>query len=137
MSQLLAKCVSLLLVLFLVALAGCSGAGSAGTVSGEVKLDGQPLKKGLIRFVPADGKSQTADTGITDGKYTATVPLGDKVVEITAPKVVGKQKMYDTPDSPVVETVAELLPARYNARSDLKMTVQKGSQEKHFELKSK
>src|SRR5262249_52427690 len=106
-------------------------------VSGEVKLDGQPLKKGIIRFVPADGKTPTADTAITDGKFTATVPVGEKVVEITAPRVVGKQKMYDTPDSPVVETVAELLPARYNVRSTLRMTVQRGSQDKSFDVTSK
>jgi hypothetical protein len=121
----------------LVALAGCSGGNARGTVSGAVKLDGEPLKRGIIRFVPVDGKSQTADAGIADGKFTATVPLGEMAVEITAPKVVGKHKAYDTPDSPVVEDVVELLPARYNVRSELRMTVQKGSQEKVFELKSK
>jgi hypothetical protein len=123
-------------LLFLL-LAGCSGGNPLGTVTGQVKLDGQPLRTGLIRFVPVDGKGQTADTGITEGKYTATVPVGEVVVEITAPLVVGKQKMYATADSPVVETVAELLPARYNVRSELRLTVQKGSQEKHFEMRSR
>jgi hypothetical protein len=137
MTRFLSKSASIFPVLLLVSLVGCSGGNSVGTVSGEVKLDGQPLKKGIIRFVPVGGKSQTADTSITDGKFSATVPSGEKVVEITAPKVVGKQKMYDTPDSPVVETVAELLPARYNVRSELRLTVQQGSQEKHFELTSK
>jgi hypothetical protein len=117
--------------------AGCTGGGGRGTVSGEVQLDGQPLKQGIIRFVPADGQSQTADAAITDGKFTAQVPVGEKVVEITAPKVVGKHKAYDAPDSPEVEDVAELLPARYNARSELRMTVAKGKQEKVFELQSK
>jgi hypothetical protein len=124
-------------VMMLVALGGCSRDSARGTVTGEVKLDGEPLKQGIIRFVPADGKSPTADAGITDGKFTATVPVGEMVVEITAPKVVGKHKAYDAPDSPVVEDVVELLPARYNVHSELRWTVQTGSQQKVFELKSK
>jgi hypothetical protein len=118
-------------------LAGCAPEATTGTVTGEVTLDGQPLKQGLIRFVPVDGKTPTADAAVTDGKFIATVPPGEKRVEISAAKVVRKIKMYDTPDSPVVDETAELLPARYNVRSELTMTVQKGTQEKRFELKSK
>jgi hypothetical protein len=126
------------LVGWLLALAcagGCSRAGKA-TVRGEVTLDGQPLKEGVIRFVPADGQSPTADAAIVAGRFTATVPLGEKRVEISAPKVVGKRKMIDTPESPWVDEVAELLPPHYNVRSELTMTVQRGTQEKRFELKS-
>jgi hypothetical protein len=123
------------LILGLACAGGCSS--GEGIVNGEVTVDGQPLKQGIIRFVPVDGKSPTADAAIADGRFSATVPVGEKRVEISAPKVVGKQKMYNTPDSPVVEEVAELLPARYNVRSELTMTVQKGSQEKRFDLKSK
>jgi hypothetical protein len=124
-------------VLALSLLAGCSGGNTAATVQGEVTLDGRPLKQGLIRFVPLDGKTPTADTGISDGEFNATVPVGEMRVEITAPKVIGKHKMYDTPGSPVVEDVVELLPSRYNVRSELRMTVKRGSQEQRFELKSK
>src|SRR5262245_22811185 len=91
--------------------AGCTPSGAkSGTVTGLVTLDGQPLKSGLIRFVPTDGKTPTADAPITDGRYSALVPLGEKRVEISSGKVVGKTKMYDTPDSPVVEQTVELLP---------------------------
>jgi hypothetical protein len=117
-----------------LAAAGCSGGGGEATVSGTVKLDGRPLKAGLIKFIPADGKTPTADATITDGKYTATVPPGDKRVEVTAPKVVGKMKMYDTPDSPTVDQVEELLPKRYNTASELTYTVTAGSQTKDFDL---
>jgi hypothetical protein len=116
---------------------GCSSEAGKGSVNGEVVLDGVPLKEGTIRFVPSDGQTATADAAVSQGRFSATVPVGEKRVEITAPKVVGKQKMYDTPDSPVVDQVEELLPARYNVRSELTMTVQKGSQQKRFELKSK
>jgi len=104
-------------------------------VSGEVTLDGKPLKEGVIRFVPEDGKSPTADAPVADGKFQATVPAGKKRVEISAPKVVGKRKMYDTPDSPVVDEVAELIPAKYNVRSELTLTVGRGAQKEKFELK--
>src|SRR5262249_56050848 len=115
---------------------GCARAGQA-PVRGEVTPDGQPLQEGVIRFVPADGQTPTADAAIAAGRFTATVPPGDKRVEISAPKVLGKRKVYDTPDSPWVDEVAELLPQQYNARSELKMTVQRGTQEKRFEVKSK
>ena len=124
-------------ILLGLAASGCSSASDKGTVRGEVTLDGQPLKEGVIRFVPADGNSATADARILDGRYEAQVPPGQKRVEISAPKVVGKGKrMYDTPDSPTVDDVRELLPARYNARSELRLTVQAGTQEKKFELKT-
>ena len=77
--------------------------------SGETNTLGAPLKEGVIRFVPVDGQTPTADAPIVNGRFSATVPVGKKRVEISAPRVVGKRKMYDTPDSPVVDDVAELL----------------------------
>jgi hypothetical protein len=106
-------------------------------VSGTVTLDGLPLKSGLIRFNPADGQTASADATITDGQFTATVPIGEKQVWISAPKVVGKRKAYDTPDSPTVDIVQELLPAEYNATSNVKIVVTAGSQTAAYNLKSK
>jgi hypothetical protein len=118
------------------ALVGCSGRSNRGVVTGTVTFDGQPLKSGTIRFIPADGRTPTSDAIITDGKYRADVPLGEKRVSISAPKIVGKRKAYDTLDSPTVDIVEELLPAKYNAQSELKLTVQAGKQSHDFELKS-
>jgi hypothetical protein len=118
-------------------IAGC-GDGSTATVSGTVTVDGQPLKEGLIRFVPPSTAAAAVEAPITNGEYTAAgVPLGEVQVQISAPKVVGKMKMIDTPESPYVDKVEELLPPRYNVQSELKMTVESGSQEKSFQLKSK
>lgn len=127
----LGGCAALLLV---AVLAGCSSQGATGTVEGTVTLNGQPLEQGLIRFVPVDGQSQPADATITSGKFTAIVPVGDFRVEITAPKVVGQVKMYNTPDSPTVDKIEEAIPAKYNVNTELKMTVPKGKTEKNFEL---
>ncbi len=125
---------------FLISLAlaplalGCSSESLQSTVKGTVTLDGQPLPSGLINFVAVDAGAQTAEATITAGEYEAIVPPGEKRVEIRAPKITGKKKMYDTPDSPTVDVVAELLPRRYNVDSTLKMAVADGEQEKSFEL---
>jgi hypothetical protein len=124
----------LLLMLLTVVVGSCSTDTSQGVVDGTVTLDGAPLATGIIRFVPADGQTATADAPISDGAFTAKVPIGEKRVTISAPKVVGKQKMYETPDSPTVDIVRELVPERYNVRSELTMTVQAGEQKQDFAL---
>ncbi len=129
---------NLLIVLALTpSILGCSSEPDQSTVKGNVTLDGQPLANGLINFVAVDGGALTAEATITTGQYQAVVPPGEKRVEIRAPKVTGKQKMYDTPNSPSVEVVTELLPRRYNVDSTLTMTVEDGEQEKSFELTAK
>src|SRR4051812_45665982 len=75
-------------------LAGCAKKSNRGTVTGKVTLDGQPLASGVIRFVPSDGQTATADSMITDGKFSASVPPGDKKISISAPKVTGKRRAY-------------------------------------------
>jgi hypothetical protein len=114
---------------------GCSQGAQQGAVSGTVTLDGQPVKAGTIRFVPADGQTATGDAIITEGAYSAAVPPGEKRVEINAPKVIGKRRMM--PESPEIDIVEELLPAKYNLKSELTLTVSAGSQTKDFELHSK
>lgn len=118
-------------------LAGCSSKHAGGTVKGTVTLDGQPLVAGQILFVAVDQASPSAEATITAGQFEALVPPGEKRVEIRAPKVTGKKKMYDTPDSPTVDVTVELLPAKYNVNSELKMTVDGSAQEQKFDLLSK
>src|SRR5436190_1365195 len=66
------------LLLFAVAilLAGCGGgSGDLKSVSGKVTVDGRPLTKGAVRFVPDTSKGSTAkfepvgEIG-SDGSYT-------------------------------------------------------------------
>ena len=59
------------------------GCGSGSTievvkVTGRVTLDDQPLEKGLIQFLPTDGKSSSAACEIRKGEYSAEVPVGNK-----------------------------------------------------------
>lgn len=123
-------------VAMLPAVIGCSSESPRSSVKGMVTLDGQPMASGLINFVAVDAGAQTAEAVITEGRFEAVVPPGEKRVEIRAPKITGKKKMYDTPDSPTVDVVAELLPRRYNVDSELRMTVADGEQDKSFELTS-
>jgi hypothetical protein len=125
-----------LFVLAVFLAAGCGGRAGKGTVTGRVTLDGNPVEKGTIQFFPVDGKGQTAHALIQGGNFTAEVPVGPKRVEINAPRVVGKRKAYDTPDSPLVEEYRETIPTKYNARSELRTEVKPGRNEADFGLKS-
>jgi hypothetical protein len=120
-----------------VAWPGCSRGPVMGTVVGEVTLDGQPLPKGHLEFTPVDGQAQTAGALIEAGKFTATVPVTKMQVKLHAPKVIGKRKMYDTPEAPWEDEVGEALPAKYNNNSDITLDVQRGRQEVRYDLKSK
>jgi hypothetical protein len=120
----------------LLALAGC-GQQTTGEVSGTVQVDGTPLAKGAILFVPADGKAPTAGGDITDGRCSVRVPVGVMKVSISAPKVVGKKQLYPTPDSPMGEVVEEALPERYNEKTELQLVVRPGQNPKDFELQGR
>ena len=127
------------LVLFTITL-GCGG-GSKGpltaVVSGKVTLDGEPLADGSINFIPADGKGTPSGAKIAKGYYSASVPLGDKRVEIQASKVIGQKVAYEgDPNSPKYDIKQELIPSRYNAESKLKATVTKSGNKADFSLES-
>jgi len=117
-------------------IAGCGSPEGQGMVTGTVTLDEAPLAEGVVRFVAVDGDSPTASAPVTKGKFVARLPVGQMRVSFSAPKVVGTRQMYDTPDSPVVDVVEELLPGRYNVRSELTLDVEQGSQEVSFPLES-
>lgn len=125
----------LIAVLFV---AGCDGDNSA-TVKGEVKFDGKPVAEGTISFVPVDGKTGTAGGPIKDGRYETKVPVALMKVIINAQEIVGKKKLYDTPDSPTRPIYAETLPAKYSDRikTELQLDVKRGTNVKDWDLKSK
>jgi hypothetical protein len=70
----------LLLLMLLGCLAGCGD--SRGTVKGTVTVGGQPLKKGEIVFSPPSGGTPVG-APVVDGKYTAKMIPGERVVLIT------------------------------------------------------
>lgn len=75
---------------------GC--AQSESLVSGTVRLDGQPLPEGWIRFVPDEGTSgPDGGAAIRDGKYSIPKALaaGRYRVEIRSMRVVPGKKSRD------------------------------------------
>ncbi len=115
---------------------GCQRGPATGLVRGTVTLDGKPLAAGIVRFVPIDGKGAASSVPVAEGAFQLDVETGPKKVEFSAPKVVGRQKAYDTPESPKVDIVEELLPPRYNFKTELTLEVKKGEQTPAFDLKS-
>jgi hypothetical protein len=117
---------------------GCQKGPAIGTVEGEVTLDGQPLKDGRVLFTPVDGQGQTGGATITDGKFTAEMPVAKMTVAINANRVIGRKPVYEgDPKSPMMDVVEELIPQRYNVNTELTLDVKEGKQTVKYELKSK
>lgn len=123
---------------------GCGRSGpERAVVSGTVTYQGRPLPQGTIRFLPtAETKTPMSGALIVDGKYTADkrggVPVGTHKVVIEAFRPKGRTAGTGTPGDVAGGLVPreQYLPARYNARSQLQITLEPGagSVEKDFAL---
>ncbi len=103
-------------------------------VVGTVRLDGQPLEKGRVQFVPAQSTHGEPVSGdVTAGKFEiADVPIGPHRLLFVATKETGK--MISDRSEPYPEVV-NLIPDNY--RDGIEANVS-GSESKHdFELRSK
>jgi hypothetical protein len=139
--------VLLLAVVASALLAGCGGGDSLPreAVSGTVKFDGAPLKSGTIQFQPTSAGETTAGIApINDGKYTVKqseglVPGKYQVIitGILAPPEAPKNEMPGDTHPPRAPA-KEVIPEKYNARSELAAQVTKeGPNTFDFDLKSK
>jgi hypothetical protein len=125
------------LVLVQVAIIGCGGEPKA-EVSGTVTLDGVPVENGAIQFYPTGKTGQSTGGGIENGVYKVDASVGEMTVTINASKVVGKHKAYDTPDSPILDKVAEMIPAEYNSLSKITVNLKAGKNENvNFDIDTK
>jgi hypothetical protein len=124
------------LFVVLLTLAGCGGA-SIAEVSGMVKVDGAPMPKGAILFTPLDGKGQTAGGTIEDGHYSVQVPVAAMKVSLSQMKFLRTRKLYDKPGSPEYTQNTEGLPPRYNEKSELRLDVKPGRNQKDWDVQSK
>lgn len=125
---------SVALAILTVVSSGCGRDDGTAEVHGTVTVDGTPAKTGAMTFTPIDGQSGTAGASITDGKYTARVPIGQCRVEVRVSKVVGESKMYPSADAPTKQILTEALPPKYNDQSELTLDVQPGVNEKNYEI---
>lgn len=66
-----------------------AGCGTPTSVSGTVTYEDQPVGKGWITFLPADGQGPTAGGQITNGQYRASdLTPGKKIVQIIGVRAV-------------------------------------------------
>jgi hypothetical protein len=119
----------------LASVAGCAPAGAA--VSGTVTLDGALLEDGNISFVPkTSSQKQAGWATIVGGKYAipASSGLGTGAfrVEIRVPRATSEKS-----NDPTLIGAREVVPARYNSRSELVADLQPGQNVANFDLKSK
>jgi len=117
---------SALAAVVLFSFAGCGDGKS--TISGTVTFDGRPVPSGMITFVSRGESLVREGAVIRDGAFQASLPPGDYQIELSAQKVIGKQKQkgFDGKDEEVTLT-AELFPERYNAKTTLTTTVNRGA----------
>jgi hypothetical protein len=128
---------NLLLAAALLASAGCgeSGDGYARQpVTGTVTLGGRPLASGMITFSPQATPEPVATALIRDGAYSlsrAEGPVaGPHRISIWAREATGKQIKDPFDPEGVVEEVVEVVPPRYNTRTELAADVRDGDPNK-------
>lgn len=148
-------CLSYLCVIMSFFCVGCGGIGTdtpdLGTVTGIITMDGKPLPNCVVSFIPETGR---AAFGVTDesGKYelsylseTKGAKIGKNTVRIAT---VAKNEGAEEPMEEVVDVdgkvtaknknkVKEIIPAKYNTKTELKADVTAGYNSFNFDLKSK
>jgi len=122
----------LLCVVTLACLVGCGP--KMGTVSGRVTVDGKPLVKGVICFVPETDPNRSTTVEIVNGQYTANVVAGLTLVQISAPVSAGAFPEHDGPDAAMVERTEESLPEKYHGASELSLEVKPGPNTKDWQV---
>lgn len=125
-------------LLGVVSFAGCQPDDGLCPVEGTVTLDGQPLAEGSIGMGPMVGQPGTAVGGkILNGEFKIRASEGEMLVNIRSQKKVPIEN--PTPDEVahnVTERTVELVPEKYNDRSELKFTVVKGKNKATFDLRT-
>ena len=137
--------VAVVVMLLLVALQGCSGGGvKYAPVSGKVTMDGKPLAKVSVIFIPLakPGSDIAGDTagGVTDenGQYTLQTMTRDGMKDGAQ---VGKHKvsisLQETRGEGDRSVTREKLPKKYNEQTTLTADVTAGGPPIDFPLTSR
>lgn len=125
---------------FMFIAVGCSGATDdtpeLGTVSGTVKLDGNPVPQATVTFSPEEGgrpsSGPTDDQGFYELQYSLNNPgavPGKHQVRISTATTVTNEAGEDV-------EVPESIPAKYNTKTELVEEVKPTSQTIDFDLTS-
>jgi len=124
-----------------IVLTGCGNQDSVERtkVEGMVTLNGTPVEKGVITFIPT-GKGVAAGTNIESGTYSIKEENGpspgDYRVEIDSSVPTGK-KIMSTDGESKVDEFKSGIPEKYNRQTELKVTIKKGNNQYKFDLEVK
>lgn len=119
------------LAVILTLLAGCSDNGDRpdmAPVQGTVTLDGKPLEGAMISFKPNEGQPSYSRTD-SSGHYELNYLIDTKGAKIGSHKVKITTATEENPD--------EIVPDRFNRKTELTREVESGKNEFNFELDSK
>lgn len=128
-----------------VAALACMGAGcnrSATRVAGLVTYEGRPVQKGAVSFVPVDGQGPSCGGAIANGRYTAQLSPGRKIVRIVEMKTPDhiltreeiEQAAAKQKETGEAAAADELLPPDADG-NNVEIEIQPGSQTIDFALK--
>jgi hypothetical protein len=111
--------------------AGCGGAGGLA-ISGKVTLDGRPLERGNIAFVPEAGAGTAgAAAEIADGAYAIPAAQGPTPgryrVEVHSVRPTGATAKKPVDPDYAGEQTVDLIPPRYHRDSTLAAEVKAGA----------
>jgi hypothetical protein len=109
------------------------------TVTGTVRLDNEPLRKGSIAWIPIEGTPGPGGGGEinNEGKYEIKRGLrpGRYRVEIRSTRTLpGRRVMNPTVPADVVDEEVSVIPGRYNSSGGLIREVGPGSNVWDFDL---
>jgi hypothetical protein len=129
--------------LLVVLIAGCSDTGPLRVkVDGQVQVDGQPMPRGRISFVPIGGSVGPKAAGeIANGKYHLTRDDGPIVGRLRVEIYAADEVDYALDDPKAARRAGGKLlppnavPARYNRASELTVQTSEGNENRFdFEL---
>lgn len=136
----------------LIAAGFLPGCGSSGPprveISGNVTVDDASLESGTIAFIPKEGvEGPSAGGEIKDGSYRITSAdgptVGPHIVEIRAWRGAGENVVTGIggsatgPSGAVTAPKLEMyIPSEYNTKTTLSVTVEAGSNQHDFSIKT-
>jgi hypothetical protein len=131
-----------------LAMIGCGGEPGDNlpreAIAGKVTMDGQPLPRATITFSPASQGESSATSQVENGEFSiprdrGLVPGDYKVAISHTDQPEGHVKIeLKKPGKKTSGSFKELIPAKYNAKTELKATIPKGGKsDLDFPLQSK
>lgn len=135
--------VCLLLLIPAIAL-GCNRTNTnQGNISGQVQLDGKPVERGSIAFLPIEGTQGAATGGaIENGRYELAGQHGPAIgwnrVEIRSPQKTGRRiPLGFGAGGKMIDEETEAVAPQFNIDSTVKTEITPGDNHRDFNVAAK